>query len=697
MATIPLGPFDQARVVPRPSSARIDTSASARAGAAMAEAGRALTGVGAVLANVREQEVEEARELALAKAQNAILDDELETTRIVDDIQRQVAAGEVDWRQATQRYKEAQEERELAAPEGLDAAALERFSGERTRVRHRGLLAVQKVAAGARRTEFQAQFDAALDSLGKMAGQPGANMDVLHQRAEAFAQWAGEAGVDPATVAAKVQTFKDRTWQDHARSRAISARDNPEALAQLERDLSDEDGFYAGKLDTDKRNVLLNQVLGRKDQVERAVREQSLRLEAKAERALVEFERQITTGVMAPPEAMLAWQMQVEGGTPEQRDRFRELLDDEDELLEVRRLPPPEQRQYIQRRRAEQQAQGATARQVSNLQRIEAVLEADLRRLREAPLEYDAILKGQVVRPLDVQALAMGDVAAIRAQFAERMATLTRMRKQYGPEVGNLPLLPQEASALSAALGQAGTRQAAQLFGTLNRAIGDAEVYDAAMQQLVPDSPVRALAGRIYALQRAGGQPDGAVTRQSSSAEFGDVAMYLLRGEVLLNPGKEAKAQDGKTSAFPMPPPQQIEQRINAQVRQAFAGRPDEFDVAVQAVRAYYAARSADEGDMSGVLNSKRLQQAIRAVIGERVRFEGRDVLPPWGMPADEFRDKAEVHVRARLNAAGVEDPGGVSLMNLRGRDGAYMLVRGIDPIIGRNGLPLVVRIGGPR
>lgn len=694
MAIIPMGEFSQARAVPRPETRRIDTSATTRAGAAMADAGRALVGVGATLADIHDREVAEERALARAQASNALLDDEIETTQIVEGIQRQIAAGELDWREAAQSYADAQADRTVVPPKGLDAADIEQFGGGRRRVHQRGLLAVQQVVADARKVEFRAQFDAALDSLGKLAAQPGADMDMIHQRADFFAGWAGEAGVDAATVAAKVQTFKDRTWQDHARTRAIGARDNPAALAELERDLAAEDGFYAGRLDTDKRNVLLNQVLGRKDQVERALQEQALRSEAKADRALVEFEQQIATGVMAPLETMRAWQLRVEGGTPEQQDRFRELLDDEEELREVRRMPPAAQRHYIQSLRAQQQAGGATARQISNLQRMETVLEADLRRLREAPLEYDAILSGTPVQPLNMQALVSGDAEVIREQFSERMAALTRMRNQYGPEVGNVPLLPHEASLLSAALGQGGTRQAAQLFGTLNRAIGDPDAYDAAMQQLVPDSPVRAFAGRIYALQRAGGQPDGAVTRQSRHAEFGDVALYLLKGEALLNPGKEANAASGKSAGFPMPPPQHIERQISAQVRQAFAGRPEEYDVAVQAVRAYYAAKSADEGDMSGALHGKRLQQAIRAVIGQRVRFEGRDVLPPWGMPADQFRDRAEAYVQARLNAAGIEDPGDVSLMNMRGRDGGYMLVRGIEPIIDRRGLPLVIRIG---
>lgn len=697
MAQIPFDNYGQATAVPRPNTMRapaVDASGIARGAQAISGA---LGDAANMLARKQDRERQEAEAFARAQAANALLDDESQTKALTADIETRIAEGAISWREAAEQYETAQLEREQPTIPGLPRADTERFNGALRVNKQAGLYAVQRAAGAARRVEFRGQFDSALDTLGKMAGEPGADIEKLQVRAEAFIPLAQAAGVDEATIAAKVQGFKDKAWENQAKARAIAGRNDPEALSQLEHDLTAEDGFYAGKLDADRRNVLLNQVLGRKDQVERAARDAIDRAEAKAERALAAFEQQIATGVMAPTEAMQAWQLDVSGGTESQRALFRELLDDEDELRQVRKMPPAEQQQYVQMLKAQQQAKGATTSQVANLRRIEGVIEADGRRLRESPLEHDAILKGTTVPPLDIKALITGDVAALRAQLGERMTTLTRMRKQYGPEVGNVPLLPQEASVVASMLKQADTRQTAELFGTLNRAIGDPAIYSEVMQQVSPDSPVRAYAGRVYALQRTGGPPNGAITKQSRTFEFGDVAMYLLNGEALLNPGKGERARDGKPAAFPMPPPQQLEQRLSASVRQAFAGRPQEFEVATQAVRAYYAAKSADEGDVSGQLNTGRLNLAIRAVIGERTRYEGRDVIPPWGMPADEFRDKADEYVRERLRAAGMADPGNVALMNVRGRDGAYQLVRGIEPMVDANGMPLLIRIGGAR
>lgn len=697
MAQIPMGPFDQPRVLPQAarSNIRLDDG-RALAGAADNLAG-AFNKIAGIAMQRQADAQQESEDMARALASNALLEDEAQTNSIVADIESQIADGSLDWRKATERYDEIQSGRKTPIIADLPAPVLETFRGGLERRKRIGLASVQRVADSARRTEFRGQFDSALDTLGKLAGEPGADIEKLQLRAEAFIPLAQAAGVDAATIATKVQGFKDKTWENQAKTRAIAGRDDPAALKQLEHDLTAEDGFYAGKLDIDRRNVLLNQVLGRSDQLERAARDAADRTEAKADRALVEFEQQIATGVMAPIDMMRAWRLQVEGGTEAQRERFRELIDDEDELRQVRKLSPLAQQQYLQSKRAKQQSEGATTTEVANLRRIETVLEGDQRRLRESPLEHDAMIKGVTVAPLDIQGLAAGNVAGVRVQLSERMATLTRMRKQYGPEVGNAPLLQQEAAMLSSTLTQLGVRQAAQLFGTLNRAIDDPAIFSAVMQQIAPDSPVRAYAGRIYAQQRAGGPPDAPITRQSPNSEFGDVAMYLLKGEAMLNPGKGASAQDGKPTAFPMPPPQQIEQRIASQVRDAFAGRPQEFDIAQQAVRAYYAAKSADDGDVSGVLNTNRLNLAIRAVIGERTRYEGRNVIPPWGMPADEFRDKADDYVRERLRAAGLKDPGDVALMNVRGRDGAYLLVRGIEPIMDAKGMPLVIRIGASR
>ncbi|MFT3754742.1 MAG: hypothetical protein QM769_02140 [Pseudoxanthomonas sp.] len=303
--------------------------------------------------------------------------------------------------------------------------------------------------------------------------------------------------------------------------------------------------------------------------------------------------------------------------------------------------------------------------------------------------------------PLDLTAFTSANAApadvvdAMQGQIRERTILLDMLRRQYGPEVGNAPLLDEEASMLASVVAKAPPAQALRTFGLLNQVFADPADYRAAMQQIAPSSPLRAEAGRLYSLQRPPGSPPGPITKGAPNGQYGDVALAILTGEALLNPAKDA----GDSKPVTMPPPQDMKRMIASSLRESFAGRPGELQTAVDAVHAYYASKTADAGDITGRLNSQRLRDAIGAVVGEKVRYEGRDVVPPWGMSATKFRDVADDYVQARLKVAGLRDPGNVALVNVRDRPGYYALVRGIEPLRDPKNpsLPLIIRVGAPK
>lgn len=243
---------------------------------------------------------------------------------------------------------------------------------------------------------------------------------------------------------------------------------------------------------------------------------------------------------------------------------------------------------------------------------------------------------------------------------------------------------------MAAAINMLPPKGALQLFGGLSQAINDPDAYEAAIQQIAPDSPVRALAGRIYAKQDTN---SGGVTKGTPGADAGNVAMLMVRGEALLNPGKADAKEDGRGARVTMPPNNELDAEIADAVGAAFAGRSTDYRTANQAVRAVYAAKSADAGDMTGELDAKRLREAITAVVGEPVSIGGRDVIPPWGMSSDRFEDQAETYIDARFKAAGIANPGDVGMLNVPGRDGVYVLTRGMQPLVDRNGQPLLIRM----
>lgn len=694
MATIPQGNF----VLPS-VQAPVRTGAADNSGA-LAEA-RALQGLGetgmqaggrllSTAGQMAAKEREESDSLARAKAANAILDQEIATKSITENIANSINDGTLDWRKAGDAYQT--EVSKLQRPDipGLQPDDAERFGSGLKRAVQTGSLAVQNLAKGAQRVEFKSQFYLTLDKLGKLAGDPNADIDKINQQAEAFVPLARQANLDEATITARVQQFKDTNWSNQAKSRLLSNVDNVEGLDNLQRDLTDEGGYYANKLDTDKRNAVLSQVITAKSRLEAKAQHEEAKKDAIAKRAMDGYDRQVSSGVPAPVDYLQGVADAVKGTDYE--EEFRQRVKDEIEIRQVMQKPPVEQRAYVAELQAKQQRDGATVQEQANLRRLQSGIESNLKQLRDAPLLFNANRTGEPAEPLDVNALAAGDVSKAQSQFADRMVTIRAMRKQYGSEVGNSPLLPGEASMMAAAINMMPPKGALQLFGGLSHAINDPDAYEAAIQQIAPDSPVRALAGRIYAKQDTN---SGGVTKGTPGADAGNVAMLMVRGEALLNPGKAEAKEDGKGARIKMPSNNDLDAEIADAVGAAYAGRSTDYRTANQAVRAVYAAKSVDAGDMSGELDSKRLRESIAAVVGEPARVGGREVIPPWGMSSDRFEDQAETYIDARFKAAGIENPGNVGLLNVPGRDGVYILTRGMQPLVDKRGQPLLIRMRG--
>lgn len=694
MARIPMGNFEMPSVQAPVRTGAPDNSGAMAGARALQEASNVGMSVGEGLMGEalqqRNQERLEAESLARAKAANGLLDNEIATRAITDDITARVNDGSLDWRKAGETFQSEVGKLPPQEVPGLAPDDAERFNGGLLRNKQTGALSVQGMAKGAQRTEFKSQAYLALDKLGKLAGSPGADIDKINQQAEAFVPLARQAGVDEATITARVQEFKDKNWTNQAKTRLMGTIDNLQGLDQLEHDLTAEDGYYANKLDPDKRNAVQAQIITAKSRLEAKAQHVEDKRDATARRAMDGYDRQIATGTPAPLDYMQQVADAVQGTDYE--PEFKQRLQDEIQIRQVMQASPLEQRAFVEDLKAKQQREGATVQEQANLRRLQSGIEANLQQLKDAPLLFHANRTGEAVAPLDVQALAGGNVGAVTGQIAERMVTLGAMRKQYGAEVGSSPLLPAEASMMAAAINMMPPKGALELFGGLSKVINDPDAYSAAIQQISPDSPVRGLAGRIYAKQGTNG---GGVTSDTPGANAGNVAMLMLRGEALLNPGKIAASEDGKGGRVKMPPPADIDVGIADAVGVAFSGRSDEYRTANQAVRAVYAAKSADAGDMTGALDDDRLAESIAAVVGEPAEVGGREVIPPWGMPADRFEDLADTYITARFKAAGIENPGKVGMLNVPGREGVYALVRGMQPLVDKNGQPMMIRMGG--
>ncbi|MCC7310796.1 MAG: hypothetical protein IT510_06075 [Sulfuritalea sp.] len=176
----------------------------------------------------------------------------------------------------------------------------------------------------------------------------------------------------------------------------------------------------------------------------------------------------------------------------------------------------------------------------------------------------------------------------------------------------------------------------------------------------------------------------------------GSTSGLLLAGERLLNPGKDAKGQDGKPK-FPMPKDEEIRLKFNSMAGEAFAGNPEAMQITYQATRAAYAALTAQQGDFSGALNDKMLKEAIQRATGGVADVNGGVVIKPWGMDDSTFKSVAKTEFGRAVERAGMPQMKDQwSRMRLQNTKGGYLVKSGTGYLLGKDGNPVLLRVTDP-
>jgi len=207
-----------------------------------------------------------------------------------------------------------------------------------------------------------------------------------------------------------------------------------------------------------------------------------------------------------------------------------------------------------------------------------------------------------------------------------------------------------EASNLAAGLNTMSAPQKLAYFGTIAKAIPNQDALHAVMQQIAPDSPVSAVAGKLVTMNEKNVIRPGGVFSNELSYNPQVVASMIMRGEELINPSKNAKGEDGKPRLNLLPKEQDFDTQFNGSIGKTFTGQQrDGYNVAKQSVKAYYAAASEQASDYSGNLDSTRLRTAIEAVTGGATDVNSSTVRRPWGMMEDTFVNKAKQAFDAKM------------------------------------------------
>ncbi len=649
----------------------------------------------------RRQEAERKQQeeaLARSRAGDGLLEFEVQSKTAVEAIKEKIQTGQLPYEKAReeldgvlQRYKP-----QSFGPEHVVIG--EQYARGLKRQTFVAQTAVDQVVDTAQRNELKAKFVSGLDSLGKLALMPGSNLDEVFAKADAVGVGGRSAGIQD--VDKQLQTWKDATRFRVAQNDLIQVRRDPDGLEAFQKRLTD--GDLASALDPDKKVALVKEAETYRWQAQNAARVDADKREKLAERAINTTTRQIESGVPLTADGWTTLRSTVEG-TP-YADDFNRLVTQERETQQVLRKPMAEQERFVQEREAQLAQGGGTLADRANLQRIKATVERNQKQLQDEPLVVAQRLYGRATKPLDLADLTEPGGAARAAQtFTERTATLSAMKAQFGGQIGAKPLLPQEAGALVKMLDAASPANANQLFGTLRGAVGDDDTYRAVMQQIAPDSPVKARAGMLTAVDRQ-------VTIQSNliasdvRVSSAKVAETMLAGEQILNKTKSQKQEDGQARSLFVPARQDFATSFVDAVGNLYRSRPSAQEGDLQAAFAYYVGKSAELGRLASTpkdIDTKLVKEAITATIGDVVNVNGQgQAKAPIGMTGGDMQAKLRERFTAMVKDQGLPASSALSweyygVQNYR-RDGQYLLTNGGVPVLDKAGAPLVLDLDPP-
>lgn len=673
MARIPMGNFGNRGPDP------VQTTRIASPGTDdLTALGRLAGTVGAIADDRLQEQRSEDEALARAKGANALWDHELQVRAAADDVAERVATGEIPYTEAEALYQERVGKIEAPRVEGLGPAAAEQLGGGIRRNTEGGRITIAQTVGRAKRADFRSQFYTGLDSLGKLASAPDADVDAINAKADAFAPLALQSELPPDQVNKALQDFKDKNWTNHATGRYIAGREDPAALAQLEYDLTAEDGYYTQRLDTDKRNALLSQVTGGRVRLEAKAQLEVDKREAVAEREVTWFRDQMVTGQEISPERWNEGFANVQGTS--QAEALTQAQRMATEILEFRVRPFAEQEAYL--RALETQTKTTPSddpkRDLSRLNTLRSAFDASKKQAQESPLSFYQNQYGQQVAPLDLGSLAGGDTSKVAAQLQERFAVLGSVRKSYGPDVAMNPWLPEEAAAVREFFQKADDKGRLAFLSTLSGATPDATAFAASLKPVAADEPLFMAAGMAQFRKLKG--PDGA-----------DVPTTILNG---------ARILADKTAVLPTDRTllQVFDERVGDALPAGSTVRQRAFGV----FQAIYAGRGAAKGvrheDMGGTIEADDdlADEAVDMAVGGVTEYNGAKVLRPYGMEEKLFEARVSRGLSTAAQATGL-DAGVLEDMPLSpvpGQDGAYHLLNDgavqLDP---KTRKPIVVTV----
>ncbi|TWC50116.1 hypothetical protein FBY04_1209 [Pseudomonas sp. SJZ080] len=673
---IPVGNFGQTNVQTDVAQNRVITTDPGVQNRINQQAAGAVTSLGL---NVLDQQIDkgikEDQALARVKASNSLIDRESQIKTIATDLDEQMRTGKLSYEKAPEAYNAAVSKLDPLDTPGLDAAQQGEIGNSLKRMQIGGLEAIRASAAKGRIQSAQSDLVSRMDMLGKDAAMPGANVDQINARMDAEdIDIAGRLAFGEGW-ASKKQEFKDDNWTTHATQRVIESRESLGSLQKVEHDLTAEDGFYAKKLDPEKRTQLLNTVSGRIFQVKEHQQRQAEMREMKAERILTQMDRQAATGVPPTPADQQRWKAGLSGTSA--AGEFNARMGEMNEVQNLLRQPIAAQQQYVEQKRLQMARNGGSVTEQANVARLQTAIDNNTKLMRENPLTFNAMRTGVDVEPLDISGITTPEgQAKLGEQIANRFDVVNSMRKSYGPEVARNPWKPEEQTMLASLLSQADDGTKLQVLGAIAASSPTGADAAAAIKPIAGDQPITVLAGM-------------AQFRGLKGEDGTDVPKTLLAG---------AKVLTDKST--PMPKDNQFRESFDERVGNSLTPGTPQREQAYLAYKSMYAGMAGPKGvkhdGPSPEIDSKLADQAITLATGGVGERGGAKVIKPYGMSDKVFDKVVDIELeglatRSKFPIGQLED---MPLSPVPGKEGSYYLLNAgrvqIDPTTNE---PMMVKV----
>ena len=630
--------------------------------------GAAVVAIGQMLGNVHQAMEQEKAELNKARGGTFMADLQVATHALGADLNDRVSRGEVKPEEMVTTYQKEAAALKSRMLLDKDPSLVELVSGPADNYLKGSEIPVFDMSKVRIRDGYEAEMAKSRSSLEAGAiSNPAASVASINQIYDTIGP---KAGWDQTKIEAAKQTDTQKFYMAN-RMNWAGQNESMGELKQEEAKLSDD--TYLTQLG-DQRVRYRDYVQTRIRELKSAKEARTRDWEVKVQSDLKLYSELLSEGREIPPgvrDDMAQFQQSIKG--TKYGRMFSEMVKENADTRTLAMAPITEQAAMIEKKRRQSiEAADNPERAVelkNQAERMERIASRNIKAIQEDPYRYAKNVHGIEVAPLDFS-------QDLSAQLLARDKQRAQIQARTGVNAGLLS--PDEASQLAPMMDTLPAATQEQVFRSI--AGVDPSTQRATLAQIGKVDPAKMYAG-AHTVARHTATVNGVKGRS--------VGRMLIEGGQIVS--KKQIQMEPKTLIA-------INAQVAAYAGEALAHDPDEFAAVAPMVTAFLAFQQKDRGNLEMKPSKEDIQQAVDIVTGGIVTFNEGQTILPYGMKAGDFKEKAPLAISLKLGEAGYNDQQRnrmIDTATLRPSENAdeYFIFNGRDPVPGRDGQPLRVRV----